>query len=77
MTFDGYVLSDLGATCEPPEFVNPRLCTLRMARRFIATDLDRKNLDAVLDYCFPGETFEHHESNADAEACSRIFARMQ
>lgn len=77
MAFDGYVLSDLDATYGHPALTNPRLCTLRMARQILATELERKNLDAVLNHYFPGESFNHHEASADAETCGRIFARMQ
>ncbi|WP_199729856.1 exonuclease domain-containing protein [Tessaracoccus sp. OH4464_COT-324] len=77
MAFDGYVLSDLANLYNTRPIDNRRFCTLRLARSILATELERKKLSHVYDYYFPGETFEHHNATADAEACGRIFARMQ
>lgn len=77
MGFDGSVLNHLTELYGTDPLPNRRLCTLRLARRLLAEQLDRKSLDNVYDYYFPGETFVHHEASADAEAAGRIFARMQ
>ena len=77
LAFDGYVLSDLAVLYNVAALKNRQFCTLRLARRVLASELERKTLDAVLGYYFPGETFKHHDASADAEACGRIFARMQ
>lgn len=77
MAFDGYVLSDLATLYGLPDLPNRRMCTLRLARRLLAQQVERKSLDNVYEYYFPGDEFEHHEASADALACGRIFARMQ
>lgn len=77
MAFDGAVLSDLSALYDLPPLPNQRFCTLRLARRILAAQLQRKSLDAVYSHYFPGESFTHHAAGADAEACGKIFARMR
>ncbi|WP_058234750.1 exonuclease domain-containing protein [Devriesea agamarum] len=77
MAFDGYVLSDLAKLYELDPITNRKFCTVRLARRMLADKLERKSLDDVFDYYFPGESFQHHNATADAEACGRIFIRMQ
>lgn len=77
MGFDGSVLNGLGALYHLDPFSSPRLCTLRLARRLLAGQLERNTLEMVLDHYFPGEVFDHHHAAADAEACGRIFVRMQ
>lgn len=77
MAFDGYVLTDLSELYGTTNLQNRKFCTLRLARRILATELQRKSLNNVYGYYFPGETFAHHEATADAEACGRVFARMQ
>lgn len=76
MAFDGYVLSDLASIYQSNPISNRRFCTARLARKILAAELERKRLDDVFGYYFPGEEFAHHEATADAEACGRIFARM-
>ncbi|WP_216404730.1 exonuclease domain-containing protein [Arcanobacterium phocae] len=77
MAFDGSVLSDLAQLYGTPAVENYRFCTLRLARHILADRIERKTLDNVYDYYFPGESFVHHNAVADAQACGRIFARMQ
>ena len=77
MAFDGYVLSDLAGLYGLEPQANRRFCTLRLARRVLASELERKGLEEVFDYFFPGETFAHHDATADAQAAGQIFARMQ
>lgn len=77
MAFDGYVLSDLASLYQLPQLANRRMCTMRLARRILADQLEHKRLDDVYNCYFPGETFPHHDAAADARACGRIFARMQ
>lgn len=77
MAFDGYVLSDLASLYGLNQAANRRMCTLRLSRRLLATELRSKSLDLVFRYYFPADTFIHHEASADARACGRIFARMQ
>lgn len=77
MAFDGYVLSDLSATYGLADLKNRRFCTVRLARVILQGKLKTKRLDDVYSYYFPGKTFDHHNAHADAEACGRIFARMQ
>lgn len=76
MAFDGYVLADLADLYGLPMPTNRRMCTMRLARRILADELERKRLGDVYDYYFPGEGFDHHDAGADARACGRIFARM-
>lgn len=76
MAFDGAILSDLSALYQLPAITNQRCCTLRLARRILANQIERKSLDAVYSHYFPGESFTHHAAGADAEACGKIFARM-
>lgn len=77
MAFDGYVLSDLASLYGTEEIPNRRFCTVRLARKILADKLERKTLDEVFDYYFPGEVFDHHHADADAQAAGMIFARMQ
>ncbi|MDO5672675.1 MAG: 3'-5' exoribonuclease [Actinomycetaceae bacterium] len=77
MAFDGYVFSDLASMYGFEQPNNRRFCTLRLARKILVEELDRKSLDNVYDFYFPGEPFDHHHASADAEACGRIFCRMQ
>ncbi|MCF4006147.1 3'-5' exoribonuclease [Corynebacterium uropygiale] len=77
MAFDGFVLSDLNALYGCEDYPNRRYCTLRLARRLLADKLQRKSLDRLFDYYFPGDSFAHHDASSDAEVCGRIFARMQ
>jgi DNA polymerase-3 subunit epsilon len=52
----------------------PRLCTVRLARRFLPP-LDRRNLDTVAD--FLGITIEgRHRATGDAVATARVFSHM-
>lgn len=76
MAFDGYVLSDLAELYGLRPLQNRRFCTMRLARRILADELDRKRLHDVYGYYFPDESFDHHEAGADAMASGRIFARM-
>lgn len=77
MGFDGSVLNGLTDLYGGPVLANKRMCTLRLARRLLAGYVGKMSLDTVFDYYFPGEVFSHHRADADAEACGRIFARMQ
>ncbi|MDO5723116.1 MAG: exonuclease domain-containing protein [Flaviflexus sp.] len=77
MGFDGSVLNGLTDLYGGPLLANKRMCTLRLARRLLAGRVGKMSLDTVFDYYFPGEVFSHHRADADAEACGRIFARMQ
>lgn len=77
MAFDGYVLSDLNKLYQLNSITNRRFCTLRLARKILADKIERKRLIDVYDYYFSGESFTHHNAITDAEACGRIFARMQ
>lgn len=76
MAFDGYVLSDLADLYNTASIPNRRFCTLRLARKVLAGELDRKSLDEVFYHYFPDEIFEHHHAAADATAAGMIFARM-
>ncbi|MDO5730674.1 exonuclease domain-containing protein [Corynebacterium sphenisci] len=77
MGFDGSVLNGLTELYGLAAWPNPRLCTLRLARRVLADALPTKGLTVVHEHYFPGEVFEHHDACADARAAGRIFARMQ
>lgn len=76
MAFDGYVLTDLDRLYNKEPLTNRRYCTVRLARR-ILPDLPSRRLDEVFEHYFPGEFFIHHQAEADAWACGKIFARMQ
>lgn len=76
IAFDGYVLSDLASIYQSNPISNRRFCTARLARKILAAESERKRLDDVFGYYFPGEEFAHHEATADAEAFGRIFALM-
>lgn len=77
MAVDGYVLRDLNELYGLSPLVNPQFCTVRLARKLLANQIDRKSLDNVYGYYFPDDQFTHHHANDDAYACGRIFARMQ
>lgn len=77
MAFDGYVLSDLAGLYGREPILNRRFCTVRLSRKILADKVERKNLETVFGYYFPGESFDHHHAGADAHAAGRIFARMQ
>lgn len=77
MAFDGYVLRDLMHLYNQDELTNRRLCTLRLARRLLADDLNSKSLDNVFHYYFPDSNFAHHKALADAQAAGEIFLKMQ
>ncbi len=77
MPFDAGVLRGLAEIYDHEPLPNRKLCTYRLARAILPTDKPkRKKLDNVYRFYFPGESFEHHQATADAEACGRIFARM-
>ncbi|MFW0155597.1 exonuclease domain-containing protein [Rothia sp. P6271] len=77
MAFDGYVLSDLNRLYQQKPIENRRFCTLRLARKILASEIERKSLDNVYYYYFPNEEFTHHQAISDAIACAKIFVRMQ
>lgn len=77
MAFDGYVLSDLARLYGLSPLDNRRFCTVRLARKILADKLERKTLDQVFGYYFPGEPLDHHHAGFDAQAAGMIFARMQ
>lgn len=76
MAFDGYVLKDLSELYGLELPTNPRLCTLRMARRYLRDDLESKTLNLVYDFLFPGKSFQHHDAYEDARACGEIFVHF-
>ncbi|MDO5722469.1 MAG: exonuclease domain-containing protein [Actinomycetaceae bacterium] len=78
MAFDGYVLSDLADLYGLEPILNRRFCTVRLARRILADVLETKTLPDVFGYYFPDDSLDnHHDASFDANACGRIFARMQ
>lgn len=77
MAFDGYVLRDLCQLYEVPLPSNRQFCTYRLSRRINAEVLERHRLETVYAHYFPHETFAHHHALADAQACGRIFHKMQ
>lgn len=77
MAFDGYVLSDLVNIYGTESILNRRFCTARLARKILAGKLERKSLDQVFGYYFPGAPFNHHHAGSDAQAAGMIFAKMQ
>lgn len=77
MAFDGYVLRDLNELYGITPLINQRFCTVRLARKLLANEIERKSLDNVYAYFFQDKEFRHHEANDDAYACGMIFARMQ
>lgn len=78
MAFDGYVLSDLAELYGLEPITNRRFCTVRLARRILSEVLASRSLPDVFGYYFPDEPLvNHHEALNDANACGRIFARMQ
>ncbi|KAA8726930.1 exonuclease domain-containing protein [Corynebacterium phocae] len=76
MAFDGSVLNSLALAYGHENLINPRMCTLKIARAKLC-ELPKHRLNLVFDHYFPGEKLDHHLASADAEACGRIFARMQ
>lgn len=69
----GFVRRQLAdAVGEVPE--GPRLCTLRMARRFVP-ELERRNLDALARH-FRLRVADRHRARGDAVATARILVRL-
>ncbi|MFP7697061.1 exonuclease domain-containing protein [Trueperella sp. LYQ143] len=77
MAFDGHVLLGLARAYELPRWENELFCTVQLARRLLGDRLEQRTLQRLFAYYFPGESFTHHEALSDAQACGRIFARMQ
>lgn len=77
MAFDGYVLQDLMKLYGREEVTNRRLCTLRLARKILAEELESKSLENVFQHYFPNVFFEHHQAYSDAKAAGDIFVKMQ
>ena len=76
-TFDGTVLSALENLYATEKITNRRFCTLRLARKILAEEVERKSLDEVFHYYFPEDSFLHHHATSDAQAAGMIFSRMQ
>lgn len=69
----GFVASQLAeATGEVPD--TPRLCTVRLTRRFVP-ELRRRNLDAVTAY-FGVDIHGRHRATGDAIATARVLHRI-
>lgn len=69
----GFVRRQLAeAVGEVPQ--GPRLCTLRMARRFVP-ELERRNLDALARH-FRLRIADRHRARGDAVATARILVRL-
>lgn len=68
-----FVSAQLGdAVGEVPE--GPRLCTVKLARKFLP-DLRRRNLDAVTDY-YGVDVDGRHRARGDAVATARVLLRL-
>lgn len=77
MAFDGSVINRLAELYGLPGVENHRLCTLRLARKLLAGQLERNSLNLVFNHYFPGHQFAHHQAAADAIAAGQVFAQMQ
>lgn len=73
MAFDFSVWNALADTLGTPTLDGPRLCTYRTAQRLLGWPRGTMKLDQVFRHYFPGETFAHHQADADALACARIL----
>lgn len=59
-----------------PDFSNPRLCTLRMARYQLQRPTGTNGLENLIhDYC-PGLAFAHHDASEDARVTGELFLAM-
>ena len=59
-----------------PDFINPRLCTLRMARYLLQRPAGTNGLESLIhDYC-PGLAFAHHDASEDARVTGELFLAM-
>ena len=65
MAFDGAVLRALTDLYQRGPQPNLRLCTLRLARRLLARELESKALGNVYDYYVPGSASPRHEDHGD------------